>query len=76
MKYVPVHASAMVIFLLLDLLWLGVVARGMYNARFGAMLLDKPNWTAAAIFYIHFVSGLIYFAVRSRSPRLGNGWPP
>lgn len=63
MRYVPAYFTAMVIFLALDMLWLGVIARGMYAARIGGMLLERPNWTAAAIFYIIFVLGLIYFAI-------------
>lgn len=63
MRILPAYLIAMVIFLVLDMLWLGVVARGMYNARIGGMLLEKPNWTAAGIFYLLFVAGLVYFAI-------------
>lgn len=63
MKFVPVYLIALVIFLALDALWLGVVARNFYAERMGNLMLDQPRWGVAAVFYAVFVIGLVYFAI-------------
>lgn len=51
------------IFILLDLLWLGVVMKDFYRGKLGHLLSPEVNWYAAAAFYIIFTLGLYYFAV-------------
>lgn len=63
MKYAPAYGLALLIFLLLDFLWLGFVARSFYVSRIGEMMLDRPKWSVAGVFYALYVIGLIYFAV-------------
>lgn len=63
MKFVPVYFIAMIIFLAIDAIWLGVISRGFYAERIGPLLLDQPRWGVAAIFYSLFVVGLVYFAI-------------
>ena len=62
-RYISVYLIALVIFLVIDLVWLGFVARDFYRARMGSLMLDKPNWGVALGFYAVYVIGLIYFAV-------------
>lgn len=50
-------------FLLIDLLWLGVIAKNFYRKEFGHLMMDSPNWTAAIIFYVLFIFGLIIFVI-------------
>jgi uncharacterized membrane protein len=50
--------------LLLDLIWLGFIARPMYAAGIGHLMADKPNWVAAGLFYLVYAAGLLGFAVR------------
>ncbi|RST86664.1 DUF2177 family protein [Aquibium carbonis] len=63
MKYVTAYGIAVVIFLIVDAIWLGIVARGFYSSRMGELLLDQPRWGVAAIFYLVYVAGLVYFAI-------------
>lgn len=51
------------VFLVVDLLWLGVIARGVYRARLGHLMADDPNWIAAIVFYVIFVAGIFVFAI-------------
>jgi len=51
------------VFLMLDLLWLGVIAKNIYRKHLGGFLSDRVNWTAAFIFYIIYVVGISVFAV-------------
>jgi uncharacterized membrane protein len=54
---------AAVVFLALDLVWLGVVAQGLYEHFLGDLLADSPNAAAAFVFYAIFVAGLVYFVI-------------
>ncbi len=63
MKFLPIYLVALVIFLALDALWLGVIARNFYASRMGALMLEQPRWGIAALFYLIFVAGLVYFAI-------------
>lgn len=63
MKYASAYGIALVIFLALDALWLGVIARGIYASRMGDLLADNPRWGVAMIFYAVYVVGLVYFAI-------------
>jgi len=40
-----------VVFLIIDLAWLGLIAKNLYQKYLGSLLSDKVNWTAAIIFY-------------------------
>lgn len=63
MKYVYAYGTALVLFLILDAIWLGVVARSFYSGRIGEIMLDQPRWGVAAIFYAVYVVGIVYFAI-------------
>jgi uncharacterized membrane protein len=54
---------AAVVFLALDLVWLGLVAQGLYEHFLGDLLADSPNAAAAFVFYAIFVAGLVYFVI-------------
>lgn len=57
------YLIALVFFLIIDLVWLGVIAKNLYQKEIGALLLDNPNWIAAIIFYLLFLVGLVYFVI-------------
>ena len=48
---------------LLDFVWLGFVAKKIYYAEMGKLLLDKPNMAAALLFYVIYVVGVIVFVL-------------
>ncbi|BAX81444.1 DUF2177 family protein [Labilibaculum antarcticum] len=52
-----------IVFLMIDLLWLGIIAKNLYQKYLGDFLSDKVNWTAAFIFYFIYVAGISIFAV-------------
>jgi uncharacterized membrane protein len=54
---------AFVAFLAVDALWLGLVAPKFYKNQIGHLMAVKPNFTAAAIFYLIFIVGLVYFVL-------------
>jgi uncharacterized membrane protein len=67
------YLIAAVVFLALDLVWLSVVAQGLYEHFLGDLLAESPNAAAAFAFYAIFLAGLVYFviapAVNQRSAR-------
>jgi len=52
-----------IVFLMIDMLWLGVIAKNLYQKYLGSFLTDKVNWTAAFIFYFIYVVGISIFAI-------------
>jgi uncharacterized membrane protein len=55
---------SMVVFLGIDLLWLGIIARKLYVHYMGHLLRTPPNWPVAFLFYGLFVVGLMVFAIQ------------
>jgi uncharacterized membrane protein len=56
-------AVTAVVFLILDAIWLGVISRNLYQREIGELLLPKPKLGAAAVFYVIYIVGLVYFCV-------------
>ena len=57
-------------FLLIDGLWLTVVAKNFYNKHLGFLMTKTPNLLAAAIFYLIYVFAMIVFVI---SPGIAKG---
>jgi len=54
----------LIVFLIVDLVWLGFIARGLYKKYLGSFLSENVNWTAAIIFYLIYVIGIFIFAIQ------------
>lgn len=50
-------------FFAIDLVWLGLVAPGFYQRHIGPLLRTDIVWSAAALFYLVYVAGVLVFAV-------------
>jgi uncharacterized membrane protein len=61
-QYVYLYLLTVPAFFIIDMLWLGVVAKGFYQAKIGH-LLGVINWPAAILFYLLYIIGIIIFAV-------------
>jgi uncharacterized membrane protein len=59
--FVILYAISVPIFFLIDMLWLGVVAKSFYQSKLSHLMGDV-NWIAAVIFYLVFLLGLTFFA--------------
>lgn len=72
MTYALAYAATALTFLLLDLIWLGLVAKPLYQQEIGPLLLETFNVAAAVGFYLVFIAGVVIFAV---APALhGGSW--
>ncbi|RAK09417.1 putative membrane protein [Halanaerobium saccharolyticum] len=63
MSYLKSYLITIVVFFVIDLVWLGAVAKNLYREQLGFLLKDNYNATAAAIFYLFFVAGILFFVI-------------
>ncbi len=52
-----------VVFLVVDMAWLGLIAKNLYKKYLGDLLSDQVNWIVAMLFYLLFVVGIFIFVV-------------
>ena len=64
------YVITLFVFLILDAIWLGLIARRLYRAQIGFLMAKQPKWAAAGVFYLLFVAGLVVFCV---SPAVREG---
>ncbi len=65
------YAAAAVTLLVIDMLWLGVIAKPLYQQGIGHLMAPQPKLWAAALFYLLYPAGLVLFAVM---PNHGSAW--
>jgi len=63
-KAVLVYLITVPLFFIVDLVWLGVVAKSFYQKHLGYLMRPQVNWTAAILFYLLFIIGIVIFAVK------------
>lgn len=61
--FIKLYAIALPVFFAFDMLWLGIIAKNFYRAQIGNLMRADVNWTAAIIFYLLFISGLVLFVL-------------
>ena len=61
--YLKLYLLTVPVFFIIDLIWLGVVAKGFYQNNLKYILSPNVNWTAAIIFYFIYIVGILIFAV-------------
>ena len=57
------YLATALVFFAIDIAWLGLVARDMYNKHIGHLMSGQVNWVAAVIFYLAFIVGILVFVV-------------
>ena len=61
--YVKLYGLTVPLFFVIDIIWLGVVAKSFYQKNLKYILSPNVNWTAAIIFYLIYIAGILIFAV-------------
>ena len=61
--FIKLYAIALPVFFAIDMIWLGLVAKGFYTKQIGSLLKPDVNWTAAILFYLLFIIGLVVFVI-------------
>jgi uncharacterized membrane protein len=71
-KYLSACLATAVVMIALDMLWLGVIAKPLYQNGLGHLMAERPNWVAALAFYGLYTMGLMLFAIVPNAA--GPGW--
>ena len=61
--FIKLYVIALPVFFAIDMIWLGLVAKGFYAKQIGSLLKPDVNWTAAILFYLLFIIGLVVFVI-------------
>lgn len=64
MKWIIAYVSAFVSFGLLDFLWLRWAGPNFYRPQIGEMLAANFRAVPALVFYVTYIAGMVWFAVR------------
>lgn len=51
------------VFFAIDMVWLGLIAKDLYQKQIGHLLSSNVNWVAAGVFYLVYIYGIVFFAV-------------
>lgn len=70
-KFLAAYGATAVTLVLLDVLWLGVIAKPAYQEGIGHLMAARPNLVAAALFYTLYPAGVVLFAVAPDGVSLG-----
>ena len=63
-RAIGTYAITLVIFFAIDLVWLGVVAKNFYRQHIGHLMSPEVNWGAAVLFYLIYIGGIVFFAIK------------
>lgn len=63
MKWIVYFSVTFIVFMGIDLIWLGFVAKNIYAKYLGYLMAPTINWVAAFVFYVIFNVGVLYFVI-------------
>jgi uncharacterized membrane protein len=63
-KLIPSYFASIFMMFILDLIWLSQLAKPLYTQGIGHLMAAEPNLLYAALFYLVFVFGLMWYAVK------------
>jgi len=70
--FIKLFSIALPVFFAIDMLWLGFVAKNFYAKQIGSLMKPDITWSAAIVFYIIFIAGLVIFVITPAV--LKNSW--
>ena len=71
-RYLAAYAATLLVMLVLDALWLGVIAKSLYQQGIGHLMSEQPRLVVAAAFYLLYPVGLVVFGVAHGG--VGSDW--
>lgn len=57
------YMIALPVFFIIDMIWLGLIAKNFYRNQIGFLMKSNINWVAAILFYLLFIAGLVFFVL-------------
>ncbi len=71
-RYLTAYVAALIVFLVIDAFWLGVIAADFYQERLAAFMTGPVKIAPALGFYLLYIVGVVVFAI---APALeGGAW--
>lgn len=64
------YLAVLAVLVVVDLLWLGVVALAFYKRHLASLMRERPRLSVAVLFYVLYAAGITVLAVR---PGLASG---
>jgi uncharacterized membrane protein len=61
--FLKLYLIALPIFFMVDMIWLGLLAKNFYKNQIGFLMKPDVNWTAAIIFYLLFLVGVVLYVI-------------
>jgi uncharacterized membrane protein len=62
-SFIKIYLITLPVFFAIDMIWLGFIAKDFYRENVGHLLNPNINWTAAIVFYLMFIAGLVIFVI-------------
>ncbi len=62
-RYLAAYGACMVVMLVLDVVWIGLIAKPIYRQGIGHLMAAQFNGLAVAAFYLVYGVGLMFFVV-------------
>lgn len=63
MNYIKEYVIALIIFLIIDGIWLVFISKDLYKQALGPLMAGQVNFIAAIIFYLIFIAGIVFFVI-------------
>ena len=63
-SFLRLYGIGLVTCFALDLLWLGLVAKGFYQQQLGHLMRANVRWVPAVLFYLIYVAALVVFVAQ------------
>lgn len=57
--FTKIYFTALAVFLAIDAIWLGFIAKGFYQKQIGTLMKSNINWMSAFLVYALFILGLV-----------------
>jgi len=64
MDHLVAYAAVLVSLLVIDVLWVWLVAKPLYDRAVGAILRPTPRMGAAVVFYLAYPAAVVFLAAR------------
>lgn len=63
MSFLKLYVVALCLFIVMDFLWLGLIAKDMYRHELGFLLAKQFKMIPALLFYFLYIAGLVFFCI-------------
>ena len=65
MEFLKPFIIAIILFVILDMIFFGVIAKKFYKKELGSSMLDSPRFLSAAVVYLLLALGIVLFILPS-----------